>query len=252
MGEQDPQKKPIFRGYFNKISYQLIGVAFVFVLTAFGIWYISRLDAKGAEEYQQMMSIFDSSANAKPSSYQASQNKIHLQKDILLMSGKQPLQLRLCADNSELVFEKQEDRDEIYEKLHGVNCVMQEELYYLLPDGREVVILDEGELKVRHASSDDPNAKIPLNTPGLVPRQIVRYLEAEKAIYHYKNDSLVADEVLFSRYTAFGHRIDEIKKEKMLMEGIADKIKFSLSSHLNFKVYGMKASFFKSTSEESL
>lgn len=215
---------------------------------------MSRLDSGNVQAYEQLTSVFDSSSQHQPSSYEAKQKKEHLQKDITFVENGRRLHFRLCANDSELIFEHIQEHNEIVEKMHDVRCYMQEELYYLLPDGREAVEQADGCLLVRHADSADPVSFIPRGSPGLVPMQLIRYLEAESATYYYKDDLCTAREVSFSRYAAPGHQIGkDLQLEKLLMKGIADKIEFSLSgAHLNFKAHGMQASFFKNASPEGV
>lgn len=238
------QSQPRSAIFFSFKSIAAIGL--FLCLGAASLWHMSRLDSKSMEEYSRLMSVFDPSADPEPISYQAKQNKSHLQKDIILIKNGEPLHLRLRARDSQLVYDQQPDGVQMIEKMHGVNCVMQEELYYILPDGREVVRHEKGIWKMRHTEASDPSSFVSLENMDLKPMQVIRYLEAEDAAYYYKDDLCIANEVSFSRYAHPGHDlVENFDSGKLLMDGIADKIEFSLSAHLTFKVYGMRASFFK-------
>lgn len=244
--------RDLFRPSFF-LSFKLVTASFfLFFVLGAGLWQMSRLDSEDIDNYHEIISIFDSSAQPQLTAYQANQDKVQLQKDIVFTHKEQPLHLKLCAKSSRLIYERYHDRNEVVEKMNGVTCLMQEELYYIMPDGREVVIREGGKLRLRHADPSDAASWISPDTPDLLPMQMLRYLEADKAVYHYKDDLFAAEEVSFFRYTAPGHQIvDGLTHDRLLMEGIADKIEFSLSSHLNFKAHGLQAAFFKESAKGS-
>lgn len=76
----------------------------------------------------------------------------------------------------------------------------------------------------------------------------IRYIEADAAEYHYKDDRFVAQTVKLTRYSIPGHELQEISEQsRTWMKGTADKVEFSLKSKekdLNFKAHHLKAAFY--------
>lgn len=105
-----------------------------------------------------------------------------------------------CA-TSELGVVRQQARVHLTETFHRVHGVIQEELFYQQQEGQEAPL----------------------------PRQRFRYFEAERAVYDFQDQSLVAHEVTFWNYSADGHTlISEIDGLTADAEGAAR----SLTMHL--------------------
>lgn len=137
-----------------------------------------------------------------------------------------PLYFRIESEESELFFFHQENQIEVVEQLEKVSCIMQEELFYLLPDGREVSEID-------HSTRDAE------------PMQRIRYLEAERACYNYTTQQFVAEEAKLWKFELQGHQAPQhFDKTKPTMSGTAQCVEFSLKGkQLNFQAHRMKATF---------
>jgi hypothetical protein len=180
--------------------------------------------------------------------YVAKQKRIGIQKDILFTEGEGRLQFRLTSTHSELVLDHHDEQNEIMENLHNIKCIMQEELYYLLPTGQEAVKLLNSKVLIRNADQEKPESWIPISSPGIKPMQIIRYIEAEEASYYYQSGKFVADQVKIFRYEVPGHTlIEPMKNNDLIMKGTAQSIEFSImDKEINFKANQFKASFFSS------
>ena len=161
--------------------------------------------------------------------------------------------MKLKADTAELVLENQDFDTRIIENMRQVKCIMQEELYYLLPTGEEVVMHKSGKLIIKDADESLESSFVTVDESLLIPMQIVRYMESDFAKYHYKGDLFEANDVLISRYSLKGHDlslgITELGYQpKLLMKGKAKKVEFTLNSDskdFNFKAHQLKANFFE-------
>lgn len=135
-----------------------------------------------------------------------------------------PLFVSIKSADSELFFFHQGGTIEVVEHLENVTCLMQEELYYLLPGGKK---------------THDPET-------GGQPMQLIRFVEADKACYHYNTQLFLAEDVKISRYCVEGHTpVSSLKGAQLLMKGVAQRAEFTLQGDkLDFQAHRMKAEFF--------
>ena len=214
-------------------------------------WMLTRVSPKEVQAYHHLIKKPDDKSQ-QTSPYSSKQDRMKVQKDVLFTQGQDRLQLRLRAEDSQLVLDHDQDT-QIVEHMHGVIGVMQEQLYWLLPDGREVTLQSNGRLLLRNANPAEEASWFTKDLKGLIPMQIVRYLEADTASYHYKKDLFVADNVRISSYAVPGHELVEaIDPKKTLMNGTAKSVEFSLSGKdLNFKAHQLKATLFSIPGRQS-
>lgn len=129
-------------------------------------------------------------------SYRASQTRKGVRKDFWYMKGDVRLEMTLKGEDSELAYEKEGERQEIVERLNGVRCMIQEELQ---------------------------------DTEGGAPTQTIRYIEATTAKYHYKTETLFAEQAEMSLYTLPGHRLPEsLEGQTPTMTGSAKTVEVSI------------------------
>ncbi len=220
------------------LSLLLLGIAF---------WRMGYVTEKDMKEYLQLMSESETSS-VKVNPYTARQERLGIQKDMFFQKGNDRLQIRLKAEKAYLVLDHQDTHTHIVERMHHVKCCMQEELYYVLPDGREALQQPNGQLLIRSADDKDQASWVSKNTPGIQLREIIRYIEADEAEYHYKDDRFVANGVKITHFSMPGHQLQDINEQaKILMKGTAMKVEFTLKEKdrdLNFKAEHLKATFF--------
>ena len=119
------------------------------------------------EIYHQLLMSVEGEA-AQLSSLPSTQKRTGLRKDVFFHKEGKPQHLKILGDFSELRLKKNEDHLELVEQMNGVKCYLEEEL-----------------------SSD-------------VPIKSVYFLETDQALYSYKTENLVADQVNLRRFLSKG------------------------------------------------
>lgn len=196
------------------------------------------------QAYWALMEESDpSKSNASSTPYTATQERHNLHKHMWMNSSGENLQLSVRSENAELVLDRNDESTDVIEHMHKVQCYMQEELYYVLPDGSEAVRQKNGELVLRKENTNEVEIRTVLDNVIAMPMQIVRYMEADAASYYYKNDQLVAEQVTISRFALPGHELKEsLENITPLMAGIAQSIEFTIDGNdPKFKAHQFKA-----------
>lgn len=206
-----------------------------------GVSYLAfyRYTEKDEAEYRHLMLISNPTLaeNKEILPYTARQKRIDVQKDFTYMREEAPLKIRMYSREAELIFERQEKTASIIEEMLGIRIFMQEELYYLLPDGREVVF-DAGNFFSKE-SALEIEAQIDMR-----PMQVLRYLEANSGSYSYNSKVCKANHVIVERYIEEGHELPKnVKSGQLIFRGMADSVEFKLSGgEPEFTAMQMKAS----------
>lgn len=184
--------------------------------------------------YRNLIAATDPKQNEnKLQPYTATQQHRQTRKDFFFLQKGQRLQMQVISGDSELVLDHHDDTTEVVEKMRDVVCIMQEELYYLLPDGHEIVFNGDGKIEMRNGKKE-----ILLDLPQediakAVPMQLFRYLEAEQALYYYQTERFEAEQARISKYVSPGHQlIKTVKGLNPLMTGMAASVKFRTDAGL--------------------
>jgi hypothetical protein len=137
----------------------------------------------------------------------ARQQRFNVSKHLLMTKGEERVQLKLHSLSSDLMFDQKEEKTELVEHFKDLECTMQESF--------------------------------------LGSQQIVRHLQAERAIYHYHTEELVAEKAKLARFMTQGNQIIPfLKPVKALMNGTAERVEFSIAnSEKPLKVQGLRATF---------
>jgi hypothetical protein len=233
---------PSFRSAF----FGLLGL--LFALIAFFIHSLFFYTDEDLQEYRQLVVSTGATPADEPESPAiAKQQRTNISKDIFYNHGRERLTLRLTATHSVLELDQTGTVTEIVEQFKGIKGLMQEELYYRLPDGREAFLQEDGRLLVRHGDPAKPSdwADFPLSS--IKPMQIMRYFEADKAVYKYKNNHLEAEEANVARYVVPGHAfVSNIEGYKPIMSGVAQSLEVAMAENLpNFQANQLKATFYQ-------
>ncbi len=233
---------------FSFKSFAAIGLVFFISLASVWEFYHTTTSKENEQAYRRLVeSAHPINSNIKSSPYTAHQQREGGQKNIFFMQEANRLQIQLTSQDSLLVLDNRENGLEIVEKMQKVKCWMQEELYYLLPDGRELTKQSKGQFLIRNS---DPNLKTswidPQNTENK-PMQRLRYFEADFATYFYNGDKFVAEQVKIYTYTAPSHTLPgSFEDLEPTMTGRADSVEFSLSDKtIKFTAQHLKATFFE-------
>jgi hypothetical protein len=237
----------------NKISRRLtilpiIGGLIILPLSIFALFtLVTSLSPETYAFYNDLMvSAGIKKSDIKTSPYQVKQQRTRVQKDILFAENESRLQLRLLADDSQMVLDHNDGQTAVIEQMNKVVCYMQEELYFVLPNGDEALFSKNQELRLRNQDPAKPESYVSKDTQGLKPMQIIRFMKADKGTYYYKSDLFYAESVKIERFIMNGHEFNGLSKDKKkIMDGIADSVEFSLDGkNINFKAGKLKASFY--------
>ncbi len=215
-----------------QFSYAIIFSGAVLVLTCGSLFYLFHATPQDHQEYRQLVAeAHPVNLNEAVAPYTAQQQRKGILKNLLFTrQGSQRLQINLHSQEAMVVVDHQTSATELIEKMNQVDCLMQEELFYVLPDGREAVRQSNGNLLIRGEDPDHIDAWVNSDDPSIFPMQHIRYFEADAASYYYKTDRFVADDVKIFRFTLPGHELrapsSELKPEMTL---IAKRLEFSLT-----------------------
>ncbi len=217
------------------------------LLTVGGLltWYIVNVEQRDYQEYQKLVASSEPAPERKADV--ARQSRQQVEKNLWFSERGERLHTRMTADSSELRLTMGKGKNELTESMERVRVFMQERLFWRLPDGKDAVRREDGQLWVKGRE-----APLPIDTPGLRPMQVIRYLEADQGVQDYQENRFVADNVTMSRFLAEGHDlVSTMEGSQILMKGLARSIQFSLGGKsLNFQAQELRATFF--SSEEML
>lgn len=199
---------------------------------------------KDVLRYRQLMQSTVGIGNQETKTYVAKQQRSGVSKEIFYEDPNgAKLRMRIQSDNSDIIFNRQEGATEIFEKLHHVVCCMQEEIFYKTTDGKEVEKGADGRFALRGGPSDRQEM---FDEKDILPQQLVRYIEADEALYNFHTQTLIASHPQVARYLLPGHNLPEnFEIEAPMMEGVAAKVTVSIvNSRLTFSASGLKAKLY--------
>lgn len=189
----------------------------VLAISAFAIWHSTIIAPDEQAEYNKMAyETLKKHVARKSGSLKKVTKQIRYDvKKQLWLSEKPPrLSVELQGSRSEVNITMKKSTTRFIETFYDAQGIMQQELFYKLPDGKEVIFAEKGELKRKSDPlillTDEEKAK-------LEPMQRFRYFEADHAIYDYQTHTLIAYDVNFWTYVAPGHELI-IDREKLWPE----------------------------------
>jgi len=149
-----------------------------------------------------------------------------VKKTFFFTSGSQRLEIELQGVQSEIgVFQKKSDA-RLIESYTDAICFIQEELFYVFADGKEAVLVQDGYVP------EDKLDALPVAVNVLLPKQRIRYLEADLAIYDFHSQILIAYNVSFWTYTVDGHTLPKsVKNLHPLTKGTARSMTMSYGAN---------------------
>ncbi len=196
-------------------------------------------------EYMQLMSQANPSilGSSTLTPYSVAQNRRGIQKDYFYSQGPDRLHVQLKSDNATLMMHQGAEGSALIEMMRDVECQMQDELFYILKDGREAVKLADGQLILKKSKPERPILLTPNETLGAEPMQYIRRLNAKEASFHYQTGQFAGKDVQMMHYVASGHEIPSAALvPSMALKGTADALEISLTKGKpNFKALGFKA-----------
>lgn len=220
----------------------VIAVLFLSCLLAVESLFLFSFGEQESNEYWTLMKEANPKHTDTTSPYQAKQLHQQVCKEVWFVEKEQRLKLRILSACAELVLDHQGDKTEIVEVMQDVNCYMQEELYYLTPEGTEIKKQANGQFILKDQSSE----KIIqiADYSKLKPMQVIRYLQAAVAEYHYSTEFFLAKDVKIVRFIAPGHvLVETLSGGDLLMSGMAKSAEFSMAGgNIHFRASHFKAS----------
>jgi hypothetical protein len=152
-------------------------------------------------------------------SISSNQDRKTVSKDILICENPYRLHFRLQSAESSLLMNNLQDKIEVIENMTDLHGLMQEVLYYVMPDGREVIADNEGTFRLRSASKNSSSKSQIFDwDPTWQPMQEVRFFEAERGSYNYSTRLFQASEVYMVRFRVAGHDLDRELEPELLQK----------------------------------
>lgn len=200
------------------------------------------------EDYALYEEILQSS---DPSAFQQTeqvgeQDRDQVKKELWLKKGKGRLHYIVQAESSVLRYTLGDERVDLVEDMSNIHGFMQEELFYRLPDGREAVPQELGGLLLRSCDPRLEDSWVSPDEPGIEAWQELREFTADQAIYRYRDNQLIAEEVELERYIMPGHELTaSMLPPEILLKGVAKTVTFTLEDGKpQFQAKKLKASIF--------
>ncbi len=204
----------------------IIAITALIVLALLLVYLVSYARDSDLAFYQEVQTKARPQAMLKAREKPGEQFRGHVDKDLWIAEKEDRLHFHLASQTSTLEFNLVGGSEEITEHMENVTGIIQDKLFYITPDGEEVV-------------TNEPH-------PDFEAWQEVRYLEAEKASYHYKTGRFVAREATLTRYRVKGHAmIDTVEGLDPIISGKARSAEFTMAKGgVDFKANHLKATVF--------
>ena len=149
------------------------------------------------------------------------QTREGVRKDLYVTRQGHRLQAILTCPLSELTLTHTKGEAEVVENLKKFHCLMQEDVYVLLPDGTKATAGEGQKL------------------------QVVRDFNAVSGLFFYQRQLLTAKRVFVSRYELPGWNLPDLVKEfEPSMKGVARSAELSFGNGFKFRAVNFKATFF--------
>ena len=218
-----------------------ISFALVFLTIFFFSFQIFSFNEKDLLAYRALV---DTDSEGEETKTVAEQKRSGVCKEIFYIQNLSRLCLKVNASSSILELNQNGSETEIIEKLDNVVGMLQEELFYRLPDGREAILQENGRLLIKNNSSKHEFVDYPLSSTQAM--QSIRCFEADSALYSYKDNRLLATQVKVSRYIIPGHTFKEpLQDYKPQMIGYAKEAHLTFEEGIpHFKASQLKAVFY--------
>lgn len=195
-------------------------------LIAFSCWFfLNKMTPQDEKTYDSLMGVPLSSDNKNTEPYTAFQEHQRASKEIRFTKQGELLHAKIYSDSSHLQLHYYNHHTSLVEEMERVTCAFQEELFYLLPDGRQVKKMSDHSWILR----EDTSAINASECVEATPVQLVRYIEADRATYFYQEQQLKGEGVHVYQYLIPGHQLElPLPQIAPLMSGLAKSLELSL------------------------
>lgn len=200
-------------------------------------WQLGIISEKDLQAYRELASHSNLSINSKEDPYSAKQERYKIVKEFYLEGDRKEKRLvRLKSKTSSLFYEQKDSGKEIVEKLSDVLCVMQEDTYALLPDGRKAYKQANGQFMAQNEICEPP----------FDLRQDIQRIRCSHAIYHYQTQVLDAENVIVERYSLPGEFFpDNFENLEPFFLSTAKNAVFSFKNGITFHAQNLEAAFYQ-------
>lgn len=202
-------------------------------------WHLGIISEKDLQAYRELSSLSNlKSTDPKVEPYSAKQERYKIIKEFYLEGDKKFV--RLKSRTSSLVYEQKDGAKEVVEKMSGVVCMMQEEVYALLPDGTKACKQPNGKFLVSNANPEDA-ASWP---DDFAIMQDILCVHCNQAYYHYQTQNLDAENVLAERFTIPGDSLpDDFEEFEAAFRCTAASAKIALNKTISFHASLVEANY---------
>lgn len=189
--------------------YVKVGFALLLVFSLFHVSVVRKSDLK---KYARLLKKYETNATTRSLPTAAHQTRQQVSKEIwFTQEDKSRLQYRIFGKTSLLTLEPNGKKILVLENLHDLKCFMQDKLYFAAQKQ---------------------------------PMQQMRFWEADRGIYRYTNQQLVAEDVNISIFRLPDHALPKTCDPTVaFLNGIANNVSFSITG----KTPQFKANQFKAT-----
>lgn len=212
---------------------------FSLMLGCFPFFYTSEKDDAA---YRQISESGAPAVSSEMVTY-SQQKRENVSKEIWYRA-KPPMCMHIESKLSELFFYQRSGRFEVIEQLSEVQAVIQEELFYSLPDGREAILQPNGKYLIKGGDPSLADSWVEEGT-DLTPMQTLRLIDAVHACYNYNTQLFLAQNVELKTFKVKGHQpLLSFDGETPEMSGKAQSVELLLKEgEMHFAAKGFKATF---------
>jgi hypothetical protein len=221
----------------NKFSFSLPIFLWLLALAIFSIFIIFGISEPTREAVRALHDLISSQPhkerkkNWKKEQELTKQTRWDVVKKMWQTKGPLRRTFQIQGTRSDLGVYLYKAETHLIETFYNAKGVLQQDLFYTLPDGTELQLMDEGRYcKRNHGSGED----FPVHDPSLLePKQNCKYFEARSAIYDFHTHVFVLHDVTFWTYTLSGHEVQQRPNVACESIGVAK----SMTIHPN-NIYG--------------
>lgn len=219
-----------------RLSLKLLIASFFVGLMVFGLQFLLPGE-RAQKQYHELVNRV--SGEGEEEHFLAKQERKNVTKELFYSHKGSDREARIVARDSRLVVEKEQKKSSFREEMDGVTCLYQEEVFYKTPEGKEVIIDEEGNYRFRKGGGI-------VSSNELSPMQRVRQVIADHAIYYFDEEMLEAERPFIKEYLMSGHHLpSELKGGALIMSGIASSVTVSFQrEEISLEAKRLKAKVF--------
>ena len=216
---------------FSFRSSFILWTSVVFALGALFLWRGLSVTVKDQVVYEKHVKQLQDKHEARKKGVNkdfSKQTRWNVTKRLWMVDHAHRKEVEVSGSRSEIDIFMRKNEAKLVETFYDVKGYTQQELFFRAKDGKEYVYDEKGGLKKRGkadpalaleqaetASPEKENGDTvkdsseAIDIAELEPMQTFRYFEADRCVYDYYTQSLIAYDVNFWTYTAKGHKLQK-------------------------------------------